>query len=79
MEYVLRVRSLSYPVKNTFRIYQKSLIRVKKIKGQKELLKDCYDNHIMPPSIDVKLKNSTESFPPAKKLILDDHIKSTKN
>ena len=33
----------------------------------------------MPPSIDVNLKNSTKSFPPARKLIFEDHIKSTKN
>ena len=68
MDYVLRFRDLSYPVKNVFRNFEKSLIRVKILKGQKELLKDCYDIHTMPPSIDVKLKNSTETFQPRENL-----------
>ena len=79
MEYVLRFKDLSYPVKNDFCTYEKSHTRVKIFKGQKKLLKDCYDNHITPLPIDVKLKNSTEFFPPARKLILEDHIKTTKN
>ena len=78
MDYVLRFKDLSHPVKNAFRIYEKSLIRVKILKGQKKLLKYCYDSHIMPLSIDVKLKNLTESFPPARKFILEHHIKSAR-
>ena len=79
MDYVLRCRYLFCPVKNAFRIYKKSHGRVKRLKRQKKVLKDCYDNHILSPSIDVKLKNSTKSFPPARKLTQEGNLKSAKN
>ena len=73
-----RFQNLPREANHHYRLYERSLTQIQKLKQRKIFLRQCMVEHVLPPSLKVSLKCDTTPFHPIKRTILDDRIKSIK-
>ena len=71
-------RHLSPESRYHYRKFEKSVVRLKRLKNQKTFLLGCRSEQVIPKSFEPKIMMDFQPFHPAKKLILEDRISNCK-